>query len=165
MLDREDNWVTISYWLRTFAGMLLMCAATAHAQQVTVSKDTQLRAEPRFDSAPVAQVTQGVIGTTSQKQGPWLLVNVEGNSGWVLTTDIVYGEIEKPEKFVSLFSRPQQAPPIYTVETAHRPHNLPQLTEPINEEQLELLDRYAVSKEVASQFAKERGLVPLTLPY
>lgn len=157
--------MSVLNWLQAFAGMLLICAATAHAQQVTITKDIQLRAEPLFDSSPVTQARQGVIATTSQKQGPWVLVHVGGNSGWVLTTDIVYGEIEKPEKFVSLFSRPRQAPPIHTVETAHRPHNLPQLTEPINKEQLELLDRYAASKEVASQFAKERGLVPLTLPY
>ena len=69
----------------------LLWVAAANAQTVTFSKDAPLRAEPRFDAAPVAQVKQGTSGEASAKQGPWLNIKTASGAGWALTTDINFG--------------------------------------------------------------------------
>ena len=68
----------------------LMVAGRAGAEPVTFTKDAPLRAEARFDAAPVVQVKQGTVGDASAKQGPWLNITVPGSKGWALTTDISF---------------------------------------------------------------------------
>ena len=168
MLDRLGKLMTVSHWVRTFAAMLSLYAAPAFAAQVSFTKDTQLRAEPRFDSASVVAVRPGMIGDVTQKQGPWLQVYVEGKPGWVLTTDIIYG-VAQPQitsTRSSLFGTSRVSTTTSTIgiricfgEELHT------LSSAVNEEQLSLLDRYAVSKEDAyTQHAKPLGLEPRQIP-
>ena len=155
---------TVAFWL--------VCAIQAHAQDISITKDTVLRAEPRFDAQQVAPIKQGTRGSAKAKQGPWIQVTIGANTGWVLTTELNFGHTAEVRQsggqFHQLFSRKSQLTFATTTIGCSHCNSGPPLDFgfPNNEQQLMLLDYYAVSKEAArTQHAEPLGLQARDIPW
>ena len=150
----------------------VLWAGAAAAQTVTFTKDAPLRAEPRFDAAPVAQVKQGTSGEASAKQGPWLNIKTASGAGWALTTDINFGTsagASSGGSTGSIFGRPRQASTTSTIgirgfdkETIGNAFGGGGA---VSSAQLALLDGYAVDKDAGQNFASAQGLTAVSVKY
>jgi hypothetical protein len=162
------------YWLRRWAMVLGMTAlgTAAWAQSVTLSTDTALRSEPRFDAAPVAQLKQGTAGEAGAKQGPWLNIKTAAGTGWVLTTHVSYGSAAASSSSgggFNPFARPRTASATSTIgirgfdkETIG---NALGGSGSVNTQQLALLDSFAVDKAGGASFASGQGLQAASIQY
>ena len=84
---------TKSRGLRTFA---LMCAGLfvsglAAAQQVTLSRDAKLHAEPSAGAAVVGELKQGATGEVTAKKGAWVQLKSDAGTGWTFSFNVNYG--------------------------------------------------------------------------
>lgn len=151
----------------------LLCATAINAEPVTFIKDAPLRSEPRFDAAPVTQVTRGTTGDASAKQGAWLNIRTAGGAGWALTTDVSFGTSAASSGGsgggFSLFGRSQPSRTTSTVgirgfdkETIG---NAFDDRATVNTAQLALLDGYAVDKAGGQSFASAQGLKASSVSY
>lgn len=78
---------------RGFLGVaLVLAAAFAWANPVTITRDSPLYAEASAGSAVVMQLKQGTAGEVVGKQGAWLNVKTGAGTGWTLSTNVRYGE-------------------------------------------------------------------------
>lgn len=68
----------------------LFCGV-AGAQQVTISRDANLQAEPKADAAVVGQVKQGGSAEVVSKQGAWVQVKSAAGTGWLFSFNVNYG--------------------------------------------------------------------------
>lgn len=73
----------------------LLCAwflacGLAAAQQVTISRDSSLHAEPNADAPVVAQIKQGTPAQQIGKQGAWVNVKTGSGTGWVYSFNVAY---------------------------------------------------------------------------
>lgn len=152
--------------------MVLLAAAPAAAQQVTVERDTALYSEPRLDSAPVAQLKQGATGEVVARQGAWLNLKTPDASGWLFSFNVrfqstgesaggssgagsVLGRLFGPRRTVSVTSTIG----IRGLEE----EDLKQAA--LDPEQLKQLDGYAASKEAAEERARGAGLESAGVDY
>ena len=159
----------------------IFAAAGVGAEPVTFTKDAPLRAEARFDAAPVVQVKQGTVGAASAKQGPWLNITVPGGKGWALTTDISFSTGAAAAAAAApasgggsalgrLFGGGQrQASTTSTMgirgfdkETIGNALNE---GSPVGTAQLALLDGYQVDKTGGQSFASAQGLTASNISY
>lgn len=73
----------------------IVCASLAggiaHAQQVTISRDAQLHAEPKADAPAVGQLAKGSTAEVIGKQGAWVQVKSAAGSGWTFSFNVSYG--------------------------------------------------------------------------
>ena len=69
---------------------LLACGA-AGAQQVTISRDSQLMSEAKADASVVGQLKQGSSAQVVGKQGAWVNVKSEAGTGWIYSFNVSYG--------------------------------------------------------------------------
>jgi hypothetical protein len=137
--------VFTSNLIRSFFLVMLLGSASAWAERVSIIKDAPLRLEPRFDAKVIATVKQGTIGVVSEKQGPWLRVDIDGKWGWVLTVQITYvsdGKSQQPRQFVA-------GTATIGITNCFPESRFGFLSE-VNGKQLALLDSFAVSKEDAA---------------
>lgn len=63
----------------------------ASAQQVTISRDTKLYAEPNAGSAVVGELKPGATGEVTSKQGAWVQVKSAAATGWTFSFNVSYG--------------------------------------------------------------------------
>ena len=77
--------------LRFAAFACALASACAAAQQVTISKNSPLLAEPRADAAVVAQVKEGTQAEVVAKQGAWVQVKSAAGTGWLFAFNVSYG--------------------------------------------------------------------------
>lgn len=75
------------------AGMLLVLAATAFAEPVTVERDSVLRAEPRTDAGVVANLAKGASADAVARQGAWVQVKAGAATGWLYSFNVRFGAI------------------------------------------------------------------------
>lgn len=73
------------------AGLLSACAALAAAEPVTIERDSVVRAEPRTDSAVVANFAKGATGEALARQGAWVQVKTAAGSGWLYSFNVRFG--------------------------------------------------------------------------
>jgi hypothetical protein len=71
-------------WL--WAGM-----TAAHAETVTLERDSVLRAEPRTDAAAVASLTLGTTGEALSRQGAWVQIRAGTATGWLYSFNVRFG--------------------------------------------------------------------------
>lgn len=151
----------------------LLFSGMAVAEPVTFVKDAPLRAEARFDAAPVTQVKKGTTGDASAKQGAWLNIKTPGGSGWALTTDISYGSGVAASgggsTLSNIFGRSQSAKTTSTIgirgfdkETIGNAFGDGAA---VNTDQLALLDGFAVDKAGGQSFANAQGLTASQINY
>ena len=143
----------------------------ARAELVTFVKNAPLRAEARFDSAPVAQITKGTVGDATTKQGAWLNIKTPGGTGWALTTDVSFGSgaASGGGGGFSLFGKSQPSRTTSTIgirgfdkETIGNAFGD---SAAISTAQLSLLDGYAVDKAGGQSFASTQGLKATSINY
>lgn len=154
------------------AAVVLLMPGAALAEPVTFVKDAPLRAEARFDAAPVAQVSRGTAGVAGGKQGGWLNVKTANGTGWVLTTDISFPSIASSGASGSGFGFFGRSQPTRTTSTLGiRGFDKDTIGTAFNEgtaisaAQLKLLDDYAVDKPGGQSFASAQGLSATPIPY
>lgn len=80
----------MSAGLRGLAAATLFVAAGAFAQQVTISRDSTLHAEPKADAPAVAQLKQGASAEVVGRQGAWVNVKTASGSGWMFAFNVTY---------------------------------------------------------------------------
>lgn len=151
----------------------LVAVASALAQQVTVERDSELRAEARHDAPVVAKVKQGTNGDVTAKSGAWLNVKTQETSGWLFSFNVrfhvkpaegaepapggasVLGRLFGPRRSVSVTSTIG----IRGLEE----EDLRQAR--FDAEQLRQLDEYAASREAAEERARTSGLAAGRVEY
>ncbi len=72
-------------------GVAALCPLAAHAQQVTVERDSDLRAEARLEAPVAGKVVQGTAGEVMAKSGPWLHLKTQQATGWILSFNVRFG--------------------------------------------------------------------------
>lgn len=80
---------TVCRW--AVAGLLAVLAGFAAAEPVTVERDSVARAEPRTDSAVVANFARGVSGEALARQGAWVQVKTATATGWLYSFNVRFG--------------------------------------------------------------------------
>ncbi len=73
------------------AGLFAVFAALAAAEPVTVERDSVARAEPRTDSAVVANIAGGSAGEALARQGAWVQVKTATATGWLYSFNVRFG--------------------------------------------------------------------------
>jgi len=86
---RQRAAATVCRWAA--AGLLVVLAAFASAEPVTVERDSVARAEPRTDSAVVANFARGVSGEALARQGAWVQVKTATATGWLYSFNVRFG--------------------------------------------------------------------------
>ncbi len=143
-------------------------AGPVAAEPVTFSKDAPLRAEPKFDAKPVAQIRKDTPGEQLSKQSPWVNVKTPQATGWALTTDLNYGG-GGSSAGISLARTGTRVGGGSTL--GARGFDEATITAAmsdggaINREQLALLDGYVASKSDGQSFASAKGLSASTVGY
>jgi uncharacterized protein YgiM (DUF1202 family) len=144
----------------------------AAAQQVTVERDSELRAEARPDAAVVAKVKQGTTGEVTAKNGAWLNLKTAEGSGWLFSFNVRFaapgqgagsgggdasalGRVFGPRQNVKVTST-------IGVRGIDK-EDLKQAT--FNAEQMNLLDTYVSSRDSAASRARSAGLAATRVDY
>lgn len=75
------------------AALLWLCAGmtSAHAETVTLERESVLRAEPRTDAATVATLPLGASGEALARQGAWVQVRSGNSTGWLYSFNVRFG--------------------------------------------------------------------------
>lgn len=69
--------------------------APAVAQQVTVERDSELRAEPRLDAKVVATLKPGAAGEVTAKNGAWLNIRTAEATGWLFSFNVRFASAQQ----------------------------------------------------------------------
>ena len=157
--------------LRSMLSLLLLIAAPAAAQQVTLERDSPLYSEPRLESAPVTQLKQGAAGEVVGKQGGWLNLKTPGGTGWLFSFNVRFppqkaaagdagagsalGSVFGPRRSVSVTS----GIGVRGLEE----EDLKQAT--FDARQMKLLEQYGTTKQAAEQDSRAAGLAPAKVNY
>ena len=157
--------------LRMMLAAVLLAAAPAAAQQVTLERDSPLYVEPRLDASQVTQLKPGATGEVIGKQGAWLNLKTPGGNGWLFSFNVRFpsqqpgagdsgagsaaGRLFGPRRNVSVTSTIG----IRGIDE----EDLKQAS--FNAEQMKLLDGYVATKEAAERGARAAGLAPVSVEY
>ncbi len=149
--------------------VLLAMIAPAVAQQVTVERDTELRAEARFDAKVVATLKPGVKGEVTAKNGVWLNIKTPEATGWLFSFNVRFTSTQQTSDSSSsglgrLFAPRQRVNVTSTIgvrglgeEDLRQAH--------FDAEQMRLLDQYAASRADAESSAQGSGLAVAQVDY
>ncbi|MGE0558634.1 MAG: hypothetical protein AB7E73_15255 [Burkholderiales bacterium] len=66
-------------------------AAAAHAEPVTLERDSELRAEPRLGAPVTGKLASGASGDAQARQGVWVQVKSGETSGWLYSFNVRFG--------------------------------------------------------------------------
>lgn len=72
-----------------FAGVL--ACSIAGAQQVTITRDSKLLAEPNASAALVVELKPGATAEVTAKKGAWVQVKSAEGTGWTFGFNVSYG--------------------------------------------------------------------------
>lgn len=153
---------------------VLLGAAQAVAEPVTITRDIALLAEPRAGAATSAQVTKGATGEAIGKQGPYFNVKTAAGSGWVLTVNVQFASTgassgSGPASLNRLIGRNQAGSTQATIGIRGFDKDMigRAMSEgaPVNEQQLAMLDSFAATKQSGETFASSKGLSATDLSY
>lgn len=153
------------------AAVILLVAASAAAQQVTLERDSPLHAEPRLESAPLAQLKRGATGEVLARQGGWLQIRTPEAIGWLFSFNVRFppqkaeaaeggagpalGRVFGPRRSVSVTS---------TIGVRGlEEEDLKQAR--FDAGQLKQLEGYAVTRQTAEEAARAAGLAPAKVEY
>ncbi|HUF80062.1 MAG TPA: hypothetical protein VMN03_02920 [Burkholderiales bacterium] len=149
---------------------LVLAAASAAAQQVTLERDSPLYSEPRLESAPAAQLRQGATGEVVGKQGAWLQLKTPDAAGWLFSFNVRFpaqkadgGETGAGAALGRVFGPRRSSVTSSIGVRGIEEEDLKQAT--FSGEQMKLLDRYAASKDAAEDSARAAGLAPAKVDY
>lgn len=151
---------------------VLLMMLPARAQQVTVERDSDLRAEARADAPVTAKVKQGTSGEVTAKSGAWVNVKTPDAAGWLFSFNVRFASAAPgggagagdASALGRLVGPRQQVNVTATLGTRGLDkEGLRQAS--FNAEQMKLLDQFAASKESAQDGARASGLEPVSVEY
>jgi hypothetical protein len=149
---------------------LLLAAASAAAQQVTLERDSPLYPEPRLEGTPLAQLKQGATGDVIGKQGAWLQLKTPDASGWLFSFNVRFppqttegGGTGAGAALGRVFGPRRTSVTSSIGVRGLEEEDLKQAT--FSGEQMKLLDSYAASKESAEESARAAGLAPAKVDF
>lgn len=154
-------------------GALVALTTQVWANTGTMLRDDQLRATAAATAPVIAQVPRGANVEVLGRQGGWTQIRVGGRTGWVRMLSVRSSETVQRDVGRELAGvigmGTRQADPSRVVAVAGvRGLTLTeqQLKEArFNAQELERLERYAVSRKEAQAFAREGGLVARAVDY
>lgn len=150
-----------------------LAAMPAAAEQVVVERDTALYAEPRLESAQVAQLKKGADGEVIGKSGAWLNLKLQGVSGWLLSFNVRF-QVKQAEAAESakesgsalgrLFGPRRSVNVTSTIGIRGlEEDDLRQAS--FSAEQMRQLEQYAATREAAAERAHAAGLAAERVEY
>ena len=150
---------------RVLLVLLCACRAAGAAESAVVSYDADLLAEPRSGAAVVTRLKPGMTGEVLARKGAWVNLRMaEGATGWVNSFNVSSARPSAPAA-----SAPAQilAPRAKTTATIGirglEAEDIRRAS--VDPQQLNLLDKYAVSKRDAEQAARASGLDAVRVEY
>ena len=154
--------------LRLLSLAVALAAAAAafpsFAQPVTLERDSPLYAEPRLESAPVAQLRRGSAGEVIGKDGGWVNLKTASGTGWLFSFNVRYPSERAPgDGSPRAGARRSTSVASGIGVRGLDEEDLRQAT--FDAGQLKRLDDYATSKEAAEQGARAAGLAPAKVDY
>lgn len=150
----------------------VLSAASAFAQQVTIERDSELRAEARPDAPVVAKVSKGTPGEVTAKSGAWVNVKTPEATGWVFSFNVRFAGTQPAGQARSgsggagvgnlLGAR---RTPAVTGTIGIRGLDEEDLKGASNNpEQMKRLEQSGTTKESAAEAARKEGLTPVKIP-
>lgn len=163
----------LRYIATVLLGWLLAWAMPVWANTGTMLRDDQLRAAASATAPVLAQVQRGANVEVLGRQGGWTQIRVGGRTGWVRmlsvrTSDTAQRDVGGELAGVIGMGTRQADPGRVVAVAGVRGLTLTeqQLKEArFNAQELERLERYAVSRAEAQAFAREGGLVARAVDY
>jgi hypothetical protein len=154
--------------------LMLLTAQSVLAQAVTIAQDASLYSEARASSKVVTKLASGTTGEVVGKQGPWLNVKSGNATGWMLSTNVRYGEAEAAASAPASgggfnpFARRQTTQATNTI--GIRGFDKETIGNAlgggaVNNEQLALLDGYKAEKPDGAAYASSQSLQASKVPY
>jgi uncharacterized protein YgiM (DUF1202 family) len=150
----------------------ILSAASAFAQQVTIERDSELRAEAKPDAAVVAKVSKGTTGEVTAKSGAWVNVKTPEAAGWMFSFNVRFtsaqpaGQARSGEGGAGIGNplAPRRTPAV-TGTIGIRGLDEEELKGATNNpEQMKLLQQSGTTKESAAESARKDGLAPVKIP-
>jgi hypothetical protein len=92
-----------------FLSAVVLACGIASAQQVTMSRDSKVFAEPKAGSAVVGELKQGASAEVTNKQGAFVQVQSGGTTGWTFSFNVNYGSAGPAAATPTPKSRPGQS--------------------------------------------------------
>ena len=157
--------------LRIMLAAVLLAAASAAAQQVTLERDSPLYAEPRLDAPQVTRLKLGATGEVVGKQGAWLNLKTPDGTGWLFSFNVRFqrqqagaGDSGASSTAGRLFGSRRSASVTSTIGIRGiKEEDLKQAS--FNADQMKRLESYAATKEAAERRAHATGLAPASVEY
>lgn len=154
-----------SFAARGFAGLAMLCLCAgmnaAHAEPVTLERDSVLRTEPRTDAAVVANLAKGATGEAVARQGAWVQIKSAATTGWLYSFNVRFGATASGDGAGSVLGRvfgPRQRVSV-TSTIGIRGLDEEDLRQArFDGGQVQQLDTFAASREQAEAHAGEAGL-------
>jgi hypothetical protein len=152
---------------------LILVVSSAAANPLTISRDAPLYSEARAGSAVVTRLKQGTPGEQVGKQGAWLNVKTGAGTGWLLSTNVTYGESSATATpsgggsggFNPLAPRPQATNTVGIRGFDEETINSALGGGAVSAAQLALLDGYKAEKPDGASFASSKSLQASKVPY
>ena len=147
----------------------LACASIAAAQPVSIATDSALHEEPKTESRVVTQLKSGATGEMIGRQGAWVNLKTPSGTGWVLSFNVRFGSGGGGQAgsagggLGSLFTRSKPATTATIGIRGLEAEDVNNAT--FSQPQLNLLDKYAVSKSAAESAARASGLEAVRVEY
>ncbi len=152
-------------------GILLLVALPAWSASGTMIRDDQLRAAASTTAAVTAQVPKGAGVEVLARQGGWTQIRVSGRTGWVRMLSVrttgaaqrdVGGELAG---VIGLGTRKADPGRVVSVAGVRGLSEQDLKAARFNAQEVELLERYVVSRSEAQSFAREGGLAARSIDY
>lgn len=149
--------------------VLMAMILPAAAQQVSVERDTELRAEARLDARVVATLRQGAKGEVTAKNGAWLSIKTAEATGWLFSFNVRFVSAQQTSDSSSsglgrLFAPRQRVNVTSTIGIRGlEEEDLRQAR--FDAGQMRLLDQYAASRADAESTAQGSGLAAAQVDY
>lgn len=156
---------------RSVMALCCLCAglAVAHAEPVTLERESVLRSEPRIESAAVATLPNGSTGDALARQGAWVQIRSGSATGWLYSFNVRFGAAAgSGDGAGSVLGRvfgPRQRVSV-TSTIGIRGLDEEDLKQArFDESQVQLLDGYAATREQAESHAGAAGLGAAQIEY
>ncbi len=154
------------------ACVCMVMIAPAAAQQVTVERDSELRAEARLDAKVVATLKPGATGEVTAKNGAWLNIRTAEATGWLFSFNVRFASAQQASGSGAgnaagvgrLFGPRQNINVTSTIGIRGlEADDLRQAR--FDAEQMRLLDQYSASRADAESRAQSSGLSAAQVDY
>lgn len=161
----------LRYARPAFLGALLLLAWPAWSASGVMLREDQLRVAASATAAVMAQVPKGANVEVLARQGGWTQIRVGGRTGWVRMLSVratetaprdVGGELAG---VIGMGARQADPGRVVAVAGVRGLNEQDLKAAHFNAQELERLERFAVSRAEALAFAREGGLVARPIDY